>query len=84
MGEPEITAFLSKLAARGVAASTQNQALSGILFLYEVVLGRRMEWMTQLVRAQQVYRIIKFERLMVRRLVAAPEDLCRSSWRDRC
>jgi len=57
MGEPEITAFLSKLAARGVSASTQNQALSAILFLYEVVLGRRVEWMTQLVRAQRPARL---------------------------
>jgi integron integrase len=57
MGEPEITAFLSTLAARGVSASTQNQALSAILFLYEVVLGRRVEWMTQLVRAQRPVRL---------------------------
>jgi hypothetical protein len=28
MDEPEITAFLSKLATRGVSASTQNQALN--------------------------------------------------------
>jgi integron integrase len=57
MGEPEITAFLSKLAARGVSTSTQNQALSAILFLYEVVLGRRVEWMTGLVRAQRPARL---------------------------
>ena len=35
MGEPEISAFLSFLAVeRNVAAPTQNQALSAILFLY--------------------------------------------------
>jgi integrase len=33
--------------------STQNQALSAMLYLYEVVLGRRVEWMTELVRAQR-------------------------------
>ena len=33
------TAYLSSLAARGVSASTQNQALSAVLFLFEVVLG---------------------------------------------
>ncbi|MBK7772089.1 MAG: phage integrase N-terminal SAM-like domain-containing protein [bacterium] len=35
MGEPEVTAFLSHLAtARKVSASTQNQALAALLFLY--------------------------------------------------
>src|ERR1700733_7305139 len=38
MGEPEVTAFLSALAHRGVSSSTQNQALSAVLFMYEVVL----------------------------------------------
>lgn len=41
IGEPEVTAFLSGLAARGVSASRQNQGLSAILFLYEVVIGCR-------------------------------------------
>lgn len=41
MGKAEIKAFLSHLAvARKVAASTKNQALSAILFLYKEVLGR--------------------------------------------
>src|SRR5256885_15895098 len=43
LGEREVTAFLSTLATRGVSASTQNQALSAILFLYDVVLGQRLE-----------------------------------------
>ena len=39
MGAPEIEAFLSDLAAhRHVAASTQNQAFSAILYLYRTVL----------------------------------------------
>jgi hypothetical protein len=39
MGEPEITAFLTYLAVnRRVSASTQNQALSALLFLYKKVL----------------------------------------------
>src|ERR1700684_1497934 len=39
MGAAEITAFLDDLAVRGrVAASTQNQALSALLFLYREVL----------------------------------------------
>jgi Phage integrase, N-terminal SAM-like domain len=36
LGEPEVTAFLNSLVAgRGVAAATQNQALSALLFLYK-------------------------------------------------
>src|SRR5690242_8020120 len=39
MGEPEVTAFLGHLALdRHIAASTQNQALSALLFLYRNVL----------------------------------------------
>jgi len=41
LGEVEVTAFLTDLAVNGqVAASTQNQALAALLFLYEVVIER--------------------------------------------
>jgi REP element-mobilizing transposase RayT len=41
MGEPEVNAFLTSLAMKGkVSASTQNQALSALLFLYRYVLDR--------------------------------------------
>lgn len=41
MGEPEVIAWLTHLAKeRDVAASTQNQALSAVLFLYRHVLQR--------------------------------------------
>jgi len=54
MGEPEISAFLTHLAVnRKVAASTQNQALSAILFLYQKVLGRKLEWLDDVVRAKR-------------------------------
>jgi integron integrase len=44
MGVPEIQAFLTHLAAdQHVAASTQNQALSAILFLYREVLHQQVE-----------------------------------------
>jgi integrase len=39
MGEDEVRAFLSSLAP-AVAASTQNQALGALTFLYEGVVGR--------------------------------------------
>lgn len=43
LGEPEIVAFLSYLAVEEqVAASTQNQALSALLFLYRDVLEREL------------------------------------------
>lgn len=43
MGAPEVEAFLTHLAVKGnVAASTQNQALSAILFLYNHVLNQEL------------------------------------------
>jgi len=45
MGEPEISTFLNHLAVQGkVSSSTQNQALSALLFLYREVLKIEMEW----------------------------------------
>ena len=57
LGEQEVTAFLSSLATRGVSASTQNQALSAILFLYGVVIGERLPWMHDIVRARRPSRL---------------------------
>ena len=43
MGEQEIARFLSSLATeRRVSASTQNQALNGLLFLYHEVLEKKI------------------------------------------
>jgi integron integrase len=58
MGAPEITRFLSALAVEGnVAASTQNQALSALLFLYREVLGLEVPWLDDLVRAKRPLRL---------------------------
>ena len=58
MGAVEVAAFLRWLAVeRGVSASTQNQALSSLLFLYEVVFGERLSWMNDIVRAQRPARL---------------------------
>jgi integron integrase len=58
LGEPEVTAFLSHLATeRNVAAATQNQALSALLFLYKEVLGRELGWLDDLVRAKRPVRL---------------------------
>jgi integron integrase len=54
MGEAEISRYLSHLAIAGkVSASTQNQALSALLFLYRQVLCREIEWVEGVVRAKR-------------------------------
>ena len=51
MGEAEVTQFLSSLATRDkVSASTQNQALAALLFLYRRVLGRELDLLQNVVR----------------------------------
>jgi len=58
MAEPEIGEFLSTLATRDkVAASTQNQALAALLFLYQEVLLRKLEWLGDLVHAKRPARV---------------------------
>lgn len=52
MGKPEIEKYLTALANRGVSASTQNQALSAILFMYAEMLGTRFDGI-QSVRAKK-------------------------------
>jgi len=58
MGAEEVTRFLSSLALDGrVAASTQNQALSALLFLYRDVLQRNLPWLEGVVRAKRPIRL---------------------------
>lgn len=58
MGEEEVTIFLSYLATeRHVSASTQNQALNAILFLYREVLKRDLNWLDGIVRAKKPRRL---------------------------
>jgi integron integrase len=58
MGTPEVTNFLTDLAVRRkVAASTQNQAFSALLFLYREVLGRKLEDLENGVRAKRPTRL---------------------------
>jgi integrase len=58
MGAPEVTRFLTSLAANGrVAASTQNQALSALLFLYKDVLELDLPWLDGIVRARRPERL---------------------------
>ena len=58
MGAPEVTSFLNHLARdRDVAAVTQNQALSALLFLYKEVLGTPLPWLDALERAKRPARL---------------------------
>jgi len=58
MGKKEVTEFLTHLAVAGqVAASTQNQALSALLFLYRKVLEREFGWLDNVVRAKKPKRL---------------------------
>src|SRR5215472_6187267 len=52
MGADEVKAFLSHLAIQmNVAASTQNQAFSALLFLYQEILKKRLPWIDDIPRA---------------------------------
>jgi integron integrase len=58
MSAPEVEAFLSHLATqRNVAASTQSQALSALLFLYREVLGVELPWLENVTRAKKPQRL---------------------------
>ena len=58
MGAPEVEAFLSDLAVRrNVSASTQNQALAALLFLYKQVLKLDLPWLGEVVRAKKPVRL---------------------------
>jgi integron integrase len=58
MGKDEVSAFLTHLAVVGnVSASTQNQALSALLFLYREVLKEDFGWLNDVVRANRPGRI---------------------------
>ena len=58
VGADEVKAFLSHLATQmNVAASTQNQAFSALLFLYQEVLKQRLPWIDDIVRAKRPPRL---------------------------
>lgn len=58
MGEVEIGQFLSALAVeQHVSASTQNQALNALLFLYRHVLDLNPGWIDNVVRAKRPQRL---------------------------
>lgn len=72
LGPSDVTRFLSSLAVDGnVSASTQNQALAAIVFLYRDVLTMPVGWLTTLVRAKRPGRVpVVLTRDEVRQLFA--------------
>lgn len=58
LGAAEVEAFLTHLAVSGrVAASTQNQAKSALLFLYKEVLGAELPWLDKVEKAKAPKRL---------------------------
>jgi integron integrase len=58
MAEPEMNQFLTHLAVKEhVSASTQNQALSALLFLYRYVIGREVGDLGEVIRARKPTRL---------------------------
>ncbi len=72
LGEADVRAFLTHLAVeRQVAASTQNQALSALLFLYAHVLERPLGALGEVVRAKRPKRLpVVMDRAEVRAVLA--------------
>jgi integrase len=78
MGRVEVEAFLSHLAVDAkVAASTQNQALQALLFLYRQVLDIELPWLDNVTRASRPRRIpVVLSRAEVRAVLAELEGTC--------
>lgn len=58
LGEADLARFVSSLAVeRRVSASTQNQALAALLFLYRDVLGQRVGWLEHVIHAKRSVRL---------------------------
>lgn len=73
MGKQEVEQFLSFLAVREhVAASTQNQALAALLFLYRKVLGSDLPWLDDVVRARRTVRVpVVLSQVEIRAILSA-------------
>ena len=78
LGVAEVEAFLSALAVRDdVAASTQNQALSALIFLYKEVLGMELPWVASVTRAKRPKRLpVVLTHAEVRALLALCDGRC--------
>jgi len=72
MGTRELEQFLTYLAVKGrVASSTQNQALSAILFMYKEVLNIELPWLNDMTRAKRPEKIpVVFSKNEIQKLFA--------------
>jgi integrase len=79
MGSAEVETFLTHLAVEAkVAASTQNQALQALLFLYRQVLEVELPWLENVTRAYRPKRLpVVLSALEVRSVLAQLEG---TSW----
>src|SRR5918995_3183774 len=58
LGGPDVESFLTSLAVNNkVSASTQNQALAAVLFLYRDALEVDLPWLADVVRAKRPVHI---------------------------
>jgi integrase len=82
MGALEVKAFLTDLAVRGkVAASTQNQALNALVFLYRQVLDLSLGEIGEYARAKRPKRLpVVLTREEVQRLLATMKDTYQSPY----
>jgi site-specific recombinase XerD len=76
LGAGDVSRFLTHLAVDGhVTASTQNQALAAIVFLYRDVLDVQVGWLANLVRAKRSERVpVVLTKQEVRRVLAQLKD----------
>ena len=76
MGADEVKAFLGHLATEmNVAASTQNQAFSALLFLYQEVLKQRLPWIEDIVRAKRPAKVpVVFTQVEARAVLSKMHD----------
>ena len=57
LGDAHIAQFLTHLAEKGSSASTQNQALNALMFLYDAVLHRALPRLPEIPRAKRPERL---------------------------
>ena len=77
MGKEEVRKFLNHLAVeRNVSASTQNQALSAILYLYKNIIVKDLGWLENVVRAHKSKRLpVVFTKSEVREIINNLDDV---------
>ncbi|MDD2761016.1 MAG: integron integrase [Methylomonas sp.] len=82
MGATEVERFLTYLATeRHVSSSTQNQALSAILFLYRDVLAVELPWLDHFERSKKPRRLpvvltVAEVQALLKQAEKAPEPIC--------